>query len=216
MEKKIGVIAGGPVDTQMGVDVLTAKGLTACSYPAANFAREQTEFQMQPLDMRTEKIRSLIRNAKSDGVDAMMIYCNSLSSTVDMETLSQELEIPVVTPLMAYAQYAKQYGTLAVIAGNNQGLAGIERAILASNLSATVIGLSLLPMVIEIEAGTPPEQIAEKFALKNAMNVFEHAGAEALILGCTHFPYIHQSLKPCTAMPILDPADQMYDMLVMS
>ena len=216
MAKNIGVIAGGPVDTQMGADVLIARGLTAHSYPADSFAREQTEFQMQPAEVRTKKIRSLISTAKADGMEAMMIYCNSLSSTVDMAALSRELEIPVVTPLMAYEQYAKQYGTLAVIAGNNQGLAGIERAILGTNLSATVIGLSLLPMVIEIEAGTPPEQIAEKFALKNAIDVFGHAGAEALILGCTHFPYLHQALKPFTAMPILDPADQMYDMLVMS
>lgn len=216
MAKKIGVIAGGPIDTQMGTDMLAGKNLAASPYPAARFAREQTEFQMRPTDQQRSKIRGLIQTAKSDGMDAVMIYCNSLSSTVDMNALSQELEIPVVTPLMAYAQYAEQYGTIAVMAGNNQGLAGIERAILGANLSATVIGLSLLPMVIEIEAHTPPDEIVDRFSLKHIMSFFRQAGAETLILGCTHFPYIHQALAPYASIPILDPADKMYELLVTS
>lgn len=212
--KKIGVIAGSPVDTQMGVDVLNAKGLAACAYPASKAAREQTEFQMQTEEVRTERIRSLIKSAQADGMDAMMIYCNSLSSTVNMGALSEELEIKIVTPLMAYACYAKQYQILSVLAGNNQGLAGIERAILGSNLSCTVIGASLLPMVVEVEAQTPPKQIVEMFHLMNLFDFFKHAGAEAFILGCTHFPYVREVLEERVEMPILDPADKMYELLV--
>ncbi len=38
MLRKVGVIAGSPVDTQMGVDVLIKKGLKASAYPAAKAA----------------------------------------------------------------------------------------------------------------------------------------------------------------------------------
>ncbi len=214
MAKKIGVIAGSPVDTQMGVDVLAGRGAQAFAYPAAYAAREQTEFQMQSEQVRTEKIRSIMKQALADGMDDFMIYCNSLSSTVDMPALSAELGVKVVTPLMAYARYAGEYGCLAVIAGNNQGLAGIERAIMGANIKCTVIGASLLPMVVEVEEKTEPMAIVEKFALPSLADFFEHAGAEALILGCTHFPYIRQALEQTIRLPILDPADRMCEMLL--
>lgn len=214
MVHKVGVIAGSPIDTQMGVDVLAAKGIEGHLYPAAEAAREQTEFQMQSTEVRTERVRNLIKRAMSDGIDAIMIYCNSLSSTVDMPALSKELKVRIVTPLMAYADYAKQYQVLSVLAGNNQGLAGIERSILSANLSGTVIGASLLPMVVEIEAKKPPREIIDKFALLHLFDYFEHAGAEAFILGCTHFPYIKEALAPLVKLPILDPADKMCDMLI--
>ncbi len=214
MLRKVGVIAGSPVDTQMGVDVLIKKGLKASAYPAAKAAREQTEFQMQSQEVRTEKVRSLILQACADGMEEILIYCNSLSSTVDMEGLSGELGVKIVTPLMAYTYYAKEYQIISVLAGNNQGLAGIERAILGSNPSCTVIGASLLPMVIEVEAQTPPQQIIEKFGLLNLFQFFKHAGAQAFILGCTHFPYIRNALENKVTIPILDPSDKMYELLV--
>ena len=214
MAMKVGVIAGSQVDTQMGVEVLNVRGIETYAYPAAKAAREQTEFQMQSSEVRTNRIQRLIQSAQSDGMNAMMIYCNSLSSTVDMEMLSRKLGIKIVTPLMAYACYAKQYQVLSVLAGNNQGLAGIERAILQSNLSCTVVGASLLPMVVEIEAQTLPEQIVEKFHLMSLFEFFESAGAEAFILGCTHFPYIRRVLDEKVRIPILDPADKMYELLV--
>ena len=47
MAMKVGVIAGSPVDTQMGVEVLNVRGIETYAYPAAKAAREQTEFQMR-------------------------------------------------------------------------------------------------------------------------------------------------------------------------
>ena len=91
MAMKVGVIAGSPVDTQMGVEVLNVRGIETYAYPAAKAAREQTEFQMQSSEVRTNRIQRLIQSAQSDGMNAMMIYCNSLSSTVDMEMLSRKL-----------------------------------------------------------------------------------------------------------------------------
>jgi glutamate racemase len=214
LAKRIGVIAGSPVDTQMGVDVLAGRGAQAFAYPAAYAAREQTEFQMQSEQVRTEKIRTLLKKGIDDGMDDFMIYCNSLSSTVNMPALSKELGIKIVTPLMAYARYANEYDRLSVIAGNNQGLAGIERAIMGANIKCTVIGASLLPMVVEVEAKTAPETIVEMFALPSLVDFFEHAGAQAMILGCTHFPYIREVLNNTINLPILDPADSMCEMLL--
>ena len=42
----IAVPAGTPVDTQMGVNLLEAAGLTALSFPLAEDPRQQTAFQI--------------------------------------------------------------------------------------------------------------------------------------------------------------------------
>lgn len=212
--KKVGVIAGGLVDTQMGVDFLVSKGLSAHPYPAAKEAREQAEFQIASIEVLTNKIRKLFEQIIGDGMASVMIYCNSLSSTVDMQQLSEEFKIKIVTPLQAYAKLASQYSSLGVLAGNNQGLAGIERSILQVNKSCTVIGLSMLPLVLEIEKKTLPSIIIERFSLKTVLKMFEQLGVDALILGCTHFPYLYDELVKHTTVPILDPAELMYTMLL--
>lgn len=46
------------------------------------------------------------------------------------------------------------------------------------------------------------------------MKMFEQLGVDALILGCTHFPYLYDELVKHTTVPILDPAELMYTMLL--
>ena len=44
----IAVLAGTPVDTQMGVDVLSAAGLSGAPFPISPDPREQTAFEQGP------------------------------------------------------------------------------------------------------------------------------------------------------------------------
>jgi glutamate racemase len=41
----------------------------------------------------------------------------------------------------------------------------------------------------------------------------EACGAEAVLLGCTHFPYFKDEFKMCCRVPVIDPADMMYEAL---
>ena len=45
MTHPIAVLAGTPVDTQMGVDVLTEAGLSGTAFPLSADPRQQTAFQ---------------------------------------------------------------------------------------------------------------------------------------------------------------------------
>ena len=45
MTDPIAVLAGTPVDTRMGVDCLTGRGLSGLSFPLSKDPREQTAFQ---------------------------------------------------------------------------------------------------------------------------------------------------------------------------
>lgn len=211
--KKIGVIAGTPVDAAMGVEVLEAKGFEARPYPTAASAREQNEFQMIDQAVRTEKIRALLKQLMADGMQGAMIYCNSLSASIDAPALGRELGIPLVTPLDAYAEYALNYSNLGVIAANNGALAGIERSILGANPKCNAYGVCFLPAVTAIEEGQAPAAIVAEYALATVLEWFAQIKAQAVILGCTHFPYLAAELKKYAKMPLLDPADRMCELL---
>ena len=72
----------------------------------------------------------------------------------------------------------------------------------------------LLPVVMDIEAGIPPEEIVRRNALDTLTAYFEQIGCEALLLGCTHFPYISGALASVTRLPIIDPAEEMVKLLL--
>lgn len=211
--KKVGIIAGTLVDTKMGVDFFTSKGLTAFGYPVSLSPEEQSKLQiLSPIELK-ENIRGIINKIKKDGISNVIVYCNSLAAAVDMEKLSVEEDIRIVSPFNAYKTIAGQFSYIGVLTANNQSSAGIEKIMLASNPKCHVIGIGILKLAIEIEKGTPTELIIEKFGLRSLMEFYNTVNVDVIILGCTHFPYLHNELQKHSVVPILDPAELMYEIL---
>ena len=67
----------------------------------------------------------------------------------------------------------------------------------------------MLPVVLSIEAGQPPEELVECHRLPELAEWFRLSGMEALVLGCTHFPYFKEALARRTSLPLIDPAEEM-------
>lgn len=210
---EIGIIAGTYVDTQMGVDFFVAKGISAKGYPVSSSPEEQSKLQiLSPKELK-EDIRKLVNIIKDEGKDTIIVYCNSLSTAVDFEAISKEEEIRIITPLSAYRTIASKYNFVGVFTANNQTSSGVEKIMLGINPEIDVIGIALLPVVILIEANVPAKAIIEKFALNHLLHFFNTIEVDAIILGCTHFPYLSAELKKLTKIPILDPVEVMYQML---
>ena len=214
MQKPIAVLAGTPVDTQMGVDVLAAAGLPALAFPLANDPWEQTSFQISSPDEKWAKTLQVLRTAQAQGCEKAFVYCNSLSASVDFPALAAEISLKIVTPLDVYRQLAVNYQRLAFIAANAQGLAGIEKTLLSANPNLELRSAGLLPVVLAIEAEIPANQLIDAHHLTALADWFEACGAEALLLGCTHFPYFKAELAQRTALPLIDPADEMLRLLM--
>ena len=210
---KIGVIAGTPVDTQMGVDYILDKGCEALGFACSKDAAEQNEMQI----LHKEELLQIAINGCLDmvknGAEGIFVYCNSLSAAIDIDRLKAAVPVCVVTPLDIYRMCAKQYSRLSVVAANGQSLAGIERVILAANPECIVFGAGILPLVIEIEAATAPEDIYTNFKLKSLTDSFEAIGCDALILGCTHFPYIEKQIADGMNVKVINPSDAMLEIL---
>ena len=211
---KVAVIAGTPVDTQMGVDFLKSKDIDAYSYPVSKNPKEQTVFQTMDITKRKTELIKLIKKIKKDNMDSIMVYCNSLSSSIDFGELSELENIFIVTPLDVYKTLAKDYTYIAVIAANNQATGGIEKTIVNENGECIVVGTGILSLVMDIESKKEAKEILENNCIQPLLKFYEGINVEALILGCTHFSYFRETIKDMTTLKIIDPAEQMYEMLI--
>jgi len=213
--KKIGVIAGTPIDTQMGVDFLKRQGFEGIGHATAVNPEEQNRLQFFEPEHLAEKVLEAIRDFENQNIFHTMIYCNSLSSAIDMEYIRRaQPRSVVVTPLDVYRHLALQYRKIALWAANGQCLSGIEHIFYEQNPSIDIMGVSMLPVIKAIESGMPPKTIIERFDLISVG--VEKYCPECLILGCTHLPYLQEELAKLLNIPIIDPAYEMLKLLTAS
>ena len=202
---KIAVMAGTPIDSKLGAELLNSYGYNDVALvPISNNPVEQTTFQALEDEERENIIVKIIDELKEKDCDTIFVYCNSLSSVVDFDRLAEKMNITIITPMQMYRNLGLEYKYLAVMAANSHGLTGVENNLYVSNPRLRVLGLSMLELVKAIEEGNKPEQIVEDFNFKTLFNYFELTNVEAVVLGCTHFPYIKKELEKISKLPIID------------
>ncbi|MCI9555031.1 MAG: Asp/Glu/hydantoin racemase [Oscillibacter sp.] len=211
---KIAVIAGTPVDTRMGVTLLNQHGVKGVSFPVSRTPEEQTAFQVGAQSAREEAVGALLDRIKEAGMDRVLLYCNSLSATIDARALGAARGLRIWTPMDVYGETARRYRRLGVLAANSQGAAGVERAMVNASPETRVFGASNLELVLGVEAGRPPEDLVRDCGLEHLLRFFEGNGAEAVVLGCTHFPYVKEALQKRTALPVLDPGERLAELVL--
>lgn len=202
---KIAVMAGTPIDSKLGENLLNSYGYSDIALvPISNNPVEQTTFQSLNDSEREKIIVEIIEQLKEKNCEVIFVYCNSLSSVVDFDRLAIEHNIKIVTPMQMYRNLGLEYKYLAVMAANSHGLTGVENNLYVSNPSLRVLGLSMLELVKAIEEESHPEKIVKDFNFEVLFNYFEQTKVEAVVLGCTHFPYIKKELEKITNLPIID------------
>ena len=225
--RKVALIAGTPVDTKMGLEFIEKKNSEAGErifdpiyLPAEEGCDEQALFQRGSEDRKRKRVDELFDIARSDGACDFFIYCNSLAGAFDFEsyaaekTAETENEIKVYTPHQVYRDLGRSYSCLGVVAAHNMSASAIEIALMEGNPDICVIGSGNLQIVRMIEEGIEAEEIARSCGLKSMAEYMKASGAEAILLGCTHFPYLTEALKALTDLPIIDPAEEMYKNLL--
>ena len=224
---KTAVLAGTPVDTQMGVDFLNMKNEGAAEdmlveplyRPVAEDCDVQIRFQYSDDDEKRMVMDSIFDADITDGVSDFFIYCNSLSGAFDFDRYAMAKsiqfgrDIRIYTPLQVYRKLGREYGRLGMIAANNLSAHAIEEALMSSNEDLYVVGSGNMAIVRAIEDGLEPREIVESLGLRAMVDYMKACGAEAVLLGCTHFPYLRAELEKFCSLPVLDPADMMYEAL---
>ena len=209
-EGKVGVIAGTKVDTEMGIKEFRSAGLLV--YGEAISSDPETTSNLQVLEkeklfeITTKKINKLKKNNK---IDIVCIYCNSLSTAINLEKLKKTINLPIITPLESYEKVAKEYSVIGVVAANCQAAAGIEKIIQKENSKVVVLGIGILPIVNAIENNIKPQKIIKKLGLEKLLTFYKITGIQILILGCTHFSYLKNEFEKITKIKLYDPVDDM-------
>lgn len=211
---KIAVIAGTPVDTQMGVDLIERRGAEALGFPVSRTPEEQTAFQVGSQAAREAALGAILDEIKARGLERTLVYCNSLSASVDAHALAAARGLRAWTPMDVYGEIAGLYRRVGVLAANCQGAAGVERAMVNASPDTLVFGAANLALVQGVEAGTLPEDLVWDCGLETLLRFFEQNGAEAVVLGCTHFPYVKEALQRRTTLPVLDPAERLAELVL--
>ena len=223
---RVAVLAGTPVDTAMGVEYIKNKNsikegqcLLPLSEPVSESCDSQLKFQYSDEDQKLAVMDNIFDPLIADGVNDFFVYCNSLSGSFDFDTyavmksLEYGEDIRIYTPLQIYRKLGSEYGRLGVMAANNLSAHGIEEALMSANSDIYVVGTGNMAIVRAIEDGLAPEEIVRKCGLAEMLKYMEACGAEAVVLGCTHFPYLKEELAKLTELPLIDPADMMLDAL---
>ena len=214
---KIAVIAGTPVDTRMGVEYIEGKNgpgaeieLQPVYMPVSEDCDAQVRFQYSDDAAKKRRMDEIFDAAIADGIEDFFIYCNSLSGAFDFDTYAVEKGVRIYTPLQQYHRLGQVYSRVGVIAANNLSAYNIEKHLRADNEDIYVIGSGNMAIVNSIEHGLAPEEIIEKCGLRHFVDYLAACGSPALLLGCTHFPYLKEELRGYCRIPLVDPADEMY------
>lgn len=214
----------------MGVEYLVSRNASAppdrqlepVFLPVSEDCDAQVRFQYSDDDGKRAVIDNLFEEELAKGTEDFFIYCNSLSGSFDfdsyavLKSLETGRDIRVYTPLQIYRQLGSSYSRLGLMAANNLSAHAIEEAVMSANSDIYVIGTGNMALVHAIEDGLEPDRIVRDFRLAELSEYMEACGAEALILGCTHFPYFREELSRRCGLPLIDPADMMYEAVLRS
>lgn len=207
---KLGVFAGTFEDTKMGEELLKSRGFETIAYPISKNPKEQSLLQYYSREELTKIVEEKIKDAKNKGAEKIFIYCNSLSASIDLESLSHRQAIQIITPLDFYKDLDTKYEKIIILAANSKSAHEIDKLLSEKSFRDT-ISLGFLSLVEEIEKKTSPEKIVDKLNLKDLFGFFNgmENKADGIILACTHFPYMKDAFKRLTDIEILDPAEDM-------
>jgi len=182
--------------------------------PVTETCDDQVKFQYYSDDEKRVRIDEIFGGETALGTRDFFVYCNSLSGAFDFDSYAEEKGINIVTPLQVYRKLGRGHARIGVIAANNISAHGIEKALMAANPDIYMIGSGNMSIVHAIEEGRSPADIVKDCGIDHLIRYMEACGSEAVVLGCTHFPYLKEEIEKLTSLPIIDPADMMFDMLI--
>lgn len=214
---KVAIFAGTPKDTDLGYEIIEKNGFIGKKFPLSNSPKEQSKLQYYSKELLEEKFLFFADEALKWGADKFFIYCNSLSSALDFKKLSKKLDIEIITPFDVYEKFSKKYKNIFIMTAN--AIASYkEDAALNRDSERNIISMGNLSIVEKIEKDIPAEEIIDSLNLSGLFSYIngikdEKYKIQAIILGCTHFPYLKEELEKLTDIEIIDPGIEMVKLL---
>lgn len=149
------------------------------------------------------------RFLQSQPVKLMVIACNTATAAA-LPTVQKELSIPVIGVIApgataAIADNAKRIGVIATEATTKDG--AYVRELQKLDPQVKVISRAAQPLVPIVEHGKTGTAEAQE-TVDQQLAIFDQQPVDALILGCTHFPFLTNEIrqKMGEKVKLIDPA----------
>lgn len=209
---KIGLIAGTVVDTKMGVSLLEKHNYDSIFLPISKNCVEQDKMQYFSKNELQEIFEDTCKKALSEKADKILIYCNSLSSSVNYKSVSKKLNIDIISPLESYISLPSYAKNVVILAANGVSAHTVDKIISTNNKNVKTISIGNLSIVEQIESNKSPKEILDSLNLKGLISYLENIKldeykVDSIILTCTHFPYIKSALQEISTLNIIDPSE---------
>ncbi|MDO8281103.1 MAG: glutamate racemase [Thermodesulfovibrionia bacterium] len=156
-------------------------------------------------------IKYSIENAEflvSKGIKLLIVACNT-SSAVSLDILSERMPVPVigvVNPGARAAASKTKHKRIAVIGTETTIRSGSYiKAIKAIDSSIEVTGIACPLFVPLIEEGWINGEVVT-LVVQKYLSSLTRSGADALVLGCTHYPMIKDIIAGVVDIPLIDSA----------
>ena len=137
---------------------------------------------------------------RARGVKALLVACNTSNANAMDQMLSDNPDMPVlgvIEPAAAAAAAATKTGRVGVLATHATVASGAyERAVRALIPGALVTAVACPKLVPLVESGrTDPADAGLMAAVEEYAAPLKAAGADTVILGCTHYPIIQDAVR---------------------
>src|SRR5579875_88061 len=162
-----------------------------------------------PADVRTLTLAAAERLAHERAIKLLVVACNTASAAA-LPDLRRRFAFPVVgiEPAIKPARALTRSGCIGVLATRATAAAGTLRDLIARVAADVRVVVRPAPeLVAEVEAGLPDPDRADAL-LEAALRPLRAAGADVLVLGCTHFAFVRERARRLlNGIPVLEPAE---------
>jgi len=165
---------------------------------------EKSPAQVQALALR------LVQQLVAQGCKAVVVACNTVTGLAIQPLREACPQIPLVAiePAVKPAAAATQTGVIGVLATRNTvHSAGLARLIERHAQGVQVLAQACPGWVEQVERGELDSPATEALVRERVQPVLD-AGADMLVLGCTHYPFLRPLIERIAgpAIRVLDPA----------
>ncbi len=151
---------------------------------------------------------AILDRIRAQGLERVLLYCNSLSATIDARALAEPRGLRIWTPMDVMARSPEPIAGWAFWpptarappewSGHGERLAGDSGP-----------GAANLALVQGVEAGTPPEILVEDCGLETLLRFLRAKRRGGGGPGLHPLPYVKAALQRRTDLPVLDPSERL-------
>lgn len=163
----------------------------------------------KPQSMIRQLVSRIGQFLVSQDVKMMIIACNTATAAA-LDAVAKELPLPVIGVIQPGAQAAvatgaKSIGVIATDSTTKDGAYVRTIRQLAPNVQ--VVSKATQPLVSIVEHGHTGTEQAQR-VVNQQLDLFDNHPVQALILGCTHFPFLAPEIhnKMGDGVKLVDPA----------